>query len=163
MDRMSFEATLREINRPNRGQSLPLSAKLWQTISVADVEGGGGRMSRSGGRSDELLIKGQAALWATATARDWKDGACKNANVETNALLGRQAVRCSFLLRQQTTTDGHSCIMRLNPLFVEWLMGVPFGWTDFEPLAMDAFRQWWHTHSSHLQRLLHVDEGHRFG
>jgi hypothetical protein len=25
---------------------------------------------------------------------------------------------------------------RLNPRFVEWLMGLPLGWTDFEPLEM---------------------------
>ena len=26
---------------------------------------------------------------------------------------------------------------RLNPLFVEWLMNLPIGWTDFAPLAME--------------------------
>jgi len=30
----------------------------------------------------------------------------------------------------------------MNPEFVEWLMGWPIGWTDFEPLAMDKFRRW---------------------
>jgi hypothetical protein len=31
---------------------------------------------------------------------------------------------------------------RLNPQFVEWLMGVPVGWTDFAPLETAWFR-WW--------------------
>jgi hypothetical protein len=28
--------------------------------------------------------------------------------------------------------------MRLNPLFVEWLMGLPLGWTGFAPVAMPS-------------------------
>lgn len=35
---------------------------------------------------------------------------------------------------------------RLNPNWVEWLMGWPIGWTDLEPLATDRFRQWRQSH-----------------
>lgn len=31
---------------------------------------------------------------------------------------------------------------RLNPYWVEWLMGWPIGWTGLKPLAMDKFRSW---------------------
>lgn len=31
---------------------------------------------------------------------------------------------------------------RLNPNWVEWLMGWPIGWTDLKPLGMDKFRSW---------------------
>lgn len=31
---------------------------------------------------------------------------------------------------------------RLNPNWVEWLMGWPIGWTDLKPLEMDKFRLW---------------------
>lgn len=31
---------------------------------------------------------------------------------------------------------------RLNPYWVEWLMGWPIGWTDLRPLATDKFRSW---------------------
>lgn len=31
---------------------------------------------------------------------------------------------------------------RLNPNWVEWLMGWPIGYTDLKPLAMDKFRSW---------------------
>jgi hypothetical protein len=41
---------------------------------------------------------------------------------------------------------------RLNPLFVEWLMGWPPGWTDFEPVAMEWSR-WWQLMRSELSRL----------
>ncbi len=36
---------------------------------------------------------------------------------------------------------------RLNPQWVEWLMGWPLGWTDLKPLAMDKFREWQRLHS----------------
>lgn len=35
---------------------------------------------------------------------------------------------------------------KLNPEWVEWLMGWPMGWTDLRPLAMDKFRQWCASH-----------------
>ena len=31
---------------------------------------------------------------------------------------------------------------KLNPTWVEWLMGWPLGWTDLRPLEMDRFQQW---------------------
>ena len=36
---------------------------------------------------------------------------------------------------------------KLNPTWVEWLMGWPLGWTDLRPLGTDKFRQWreWHS------------------
>jgi DNA (cytosine-5)-methyltransferase 1 len=36
--------------------------------------------------------------------------------------------------------------LKLQPAFVEWMMGWPLGWTDLKPLAMAKFRQWldWH-------------------
>lgn len=35
---------------------------------------------------------------------------------------------------------------KLNPTWVEWLMGFPLGWTDLKPLAMDRFQQWRQQH-----------------
>lgn len=35
---------------------------------------------------------------------------------------------------------------RLNPDWVEWLMGWPIGWTALEPLEMDRFQQWLRQH-----------------
>lgn len=29
---------------------------------------------------------------------------------------------------------------KLNPLFVEWLMGFPLGWTDFAPVGTEWYR-----------------------
>lgn len=35
---------------------------------------------------------------------------------------------------------------RLNPNWVEWLMGWPIGWTDLKPLGMGKFRLWRQQH-----------------
>ena len=35
---------------------------------------------------------------------------------------------------------------KLNPNWVEWLMGWPVGWTDSRPLEMDKFQQWQRLH-----------------
>ena len=34
----------------------------------------------------------------------------------------------------------------LSPMWVEWLMGWPMGWTDLEPLEMDRFQEWRRLH-----------------
>ena len=36
--------------------------------------------------------------------------------------------------------------MRLNPEWVEWLMGWPIGWTELRPLGTDRFREWLQQH-----------------
>ena len=36
---------------------------------------------------------------------------------------------------------------KLNPEWVEWLMGWPIGWTELKPLAMDRWQQWQQQHS----------------
>ncbi len=35
---------------------------------------------------------------------------------------------------------------KLNPAWVEWLMGWPLGWTDLKPLAMDKYLKWCEQH-----------------
>ena len=70
--------------------------------------------------------------WSTPTSREGKDGtaeACKN--VPTNGLLGR------------TIHEGQNQpTAALNPDWVEWLMGLPKGWTSLEPMDPDAFEEW---------------------
>lgn len=41
---------------------------------------------------------------------------------------------------------------KLNPRFVEWLMGMPIGWTDCGALGMQSFRSWRHAHLFSLRR-----------
>ena len=75
---------------------------------------------------NELLLPGQAEQWATPTGRDHKDGANPSENVATNSLLGRQAPRTPMPGQESSQQT-----RRLNPRFVEMLMGWEIGWTDF--------------------------------
>jgi hypothetical protein len=38
---------------------------------------------------------------------------------------------------------------KLNPMWVEWLMGWPAGWTDLKPLETDKFQRWQDEHGRH--------------
>lgn len=44
----------------------------------------------------EAQLNCQKSSWATTTTRDWKDGACAEANVPVNSLLGRQVFLSSW-------------------------------------------------------------------
>lgn len=40
---------------------------------------------------------------------------------------------------------------KLNPMWVEWLMGWPLGWTDLKPLETDRLQQWLSSHGKSLE------------
>jgi hypothetical protein len=42
---------------------------------------------------------------------------------------------------------------RLNPDWVDWLIGWPIGWSDCAPLAMPKFQQWLRAHGLCLQQI----------
>lgn len=59
--------------------------KYWPTPAVADTEGG--RKTRSGKRSDELLLNGMAAQWPTPNTRDHhSQGATHNPKAKSSSL-----------------------------------------------------------------------------
>lgn len=125
-----------------QGRNLKREAELWSTPNVPN---GGRTQSAEHIESRGQTAKGkrqvglhnEASLWAWPTTRDHKDGSNPSEAVPTNGLLGRQAPRMmqdgkpssleAPTLRQR---------LRLNPLFVEWLMGWPLGWTDFARVEM---------------------------
>jgi hypothetical protein len=65
----------------------------------------------------------------TPTARDWKDNGTSPAELSRNS-------------KTLATVDGG----KLNPTWVEWLMGWPLGWTDCAPLATDKWQSWLRAH-----------------
>ena len=97
----------------------------------------GGNVSRGNERSGELLLEGQAQMWATPQARDWS-GPHGTPGPRDLPTLSAGAERFNRA--------------RLNPLFVEWLMGFPIGWTDSAPLGTEWSR-WWRLMRSELSRL----------
>jgi hypothetical protein len=119
----------------------PLLAEIgrrWPTPTAMDsrASGAAGYAATSKRNSGTTLTDAAVRrMWATPTARDWKDGSNPSELAPTNGLLGRQAPRSSII--------GVSicvCARALNPLFVEALMGLPRGWTDFASLATELSR-----------------------
>tara|TARA_R110002110_G_C13076686_1_gene683401 strand:+ start:92 stop:613 length:522 start_codon:yes stop_codon:yes gene_type:complete len=101
--------------------------------------------------------------WPTATARDWKgsapgsvtrkdgksrmdllDYAAEQSQLgpqdQANQTSGKESLQSDQTLHQHLQR-------RLNPSFVEWLMGVPIGWTSLKPLEMESYQLWWHSFS----------------
>ena len=79
-------------------------------------------MMRNGRCSQRSLLvrhigENDSFLWPTPTARDWRSG---KSSEKTRA-------RNSRPLSERAAPGGP-----LNPTWVEWLMGFPIGWTDFE-------------------------------
>lgn len=114
------------------GMPLPAQTVMWSTPSVADVTGG--RKARSGDRSDEPLMNGQAEKlverlnWPTPTSLSYADSHQPGNSQSMNITLDL----ASSLRDQMTYPVGEIPSKErrsLNPLFVEWLMGWPPGWT----------------------------------
>ena len=87
---------------------------------------------------------------ASATSGDGLATAVKNwPTPRTKGMCGGTG---SWELLKKNTTIEEARAMgagnggTLNPMWVEWLMGWPLGWTDLKPLGMDRFRQWQQQH-----------------
>jgi len=91
----------------------------WPTPTWKDhaESGAAGYSTASGRHSGTTLTDATVRTWPTATQRDWKDGACRDANIPTNGLLGRAVPRMTGNSRA-----------RLNPQWVAQLMGFPHDW-----------------------------------
>jgi hypothetical protein len=103
---------------------------LWPTPTVCGNYNRKGLSKTSGDGLATAVSK-----WPTPTARIWKGG-------------GRKMIRDDGKSREDmldwlVEQNGG----RLNPTWVEWLMGWPLGWTDLKPLEMDKFQQWLQQHS----------------
>lgn len=96
-----------------RGQLDEAAEQIWQT----PTSGNGGRVNRSRDRSEELLIAGQAEL-----------------------LISFLPVPVTEQHGNESSQSDQTSRPRLNVNFVEWLMGVPPGWTDFAPSATESCR-----------------------
>ena len=105
-----------------------------------------------GGSNSRKALKNRQ--WASPNARDWKDSGASQGNRKSPNLgtmvhwpTPRTAGMCggtgSWELLNKNTTKEEARQMgagnggKLNPTWVEWLMGWPLGWTDLKPLATD--------------------------
>ena len=142
------------------GIDLEGAAELWQTPAVDSFR------SRGGDRKDEMGLDQQARIaWVTPASRDWKGANSEIHVTETGG--GRRhmdqlsnQVEHSFRPAQQTEMHGETSSQtaptsrrRLNTKFVEWLQGLPEGWTSPAPINSEALEIWL---SASRERLLYL-------
>ncbi len=100
---------------------------MWQTPTVQDANGRDRHNQRNGTVRPSLL--GQARVWPTATATAYKGWSPNHNRANTDDRLDYTVERESFRPGQKTPP------MRLNPTWVEKLMGWPDSWTAVNPIS----------------------------
>lgn len=119
------------------GLPLTVAAVQWQTPNTGDAEHGGPN-SRFG--RGNLHLTGQAVQWGTPAVADTLGGHTNRSKDRSGELLLKgQAFSLSSRLDPTPSSSGEpsspsapTSPRRLNPLFVEWLMGLRGGWTDID-------------------------------
>jgi hypothetical protein len=94
--------------------------------------------------------EGRRDQFVTPSARDWKD--CPGMSFETTNpdgtireridLLPRQVYAELAEIRRESPDGGNKTLLLLNPLWVEWLMAYPIGFSDLNYSAIPSLRQW---------------------
>ena len=141
---------------------LDRQARTWRTPD-APTSGGVRTRKSSIGKGHQIALGEQVAQWPTPAARD-----SKNPNALCYADRGGKRrgeqlpnfVRHYFPPVLPISTDGARSSgggRKLNPAFVETLMGLPLGWTASEPLETELFLSWLRTHSARLDALCSAD------
>lgn len=145
------ETVLQPEDFPCSKEDLDL-AKQGKPYRTAHVHWPTPRAQEPGSTSSDhgLSLNEASKMWATPTARDWKDGTLKETSVPTNGLLSRQAPRTDLGGSVSSNTP-----RTLNPLFVEALMGWPIGWTDCAS-AVTVLSHWSRLMRSALLRLTQI-------
>jgi hypothetical protein len=103
-----------------------------------------GNYNRSGASAksgDGLATAVTQRTWPTATATAYKGWSPNHNRADTDDRLDYSVERESFRPGQQTPP------MRLNPEWVEWLMGWPIGHTGLKPLETGRYQEWLRQHS----------------
>ena len=116
------------------GPNLREAAANWPTPVASDFKG-----SARPGQKKGQLAEATEQLWSTPIAHDMRGergaGQTTASNGAGNGCLARESREWLQDLKNSTpgapcSSAGRGSRPRLNPLFVEWLMGFPFRWTD---------------------------------
>jgi hypothetical protein len=127
--------------------SLGYAARNWPNPRASDHKG-----ARTATETTERRVKnGQANLpeavmesrkmWQTPTVQDSKNNGAPS-----------QMVRHTKPLNAEIGGA-------LNPMWVEWLMGWPLGWTNYEPLETDKYRAWQRSHGPNCDDSAMIPQG----
>lgn len=126
-----------------RGKGMPslstLARQMIPTPTAGDAKSAGSRNTAHSSANPGLSLTDyvredggrgrENGLWATPSARDWKDS--PGMSLSATNPDGSERKRSDQLARQVFSADDPPS-GRLNPEWVEWLMGYPTGWTESE-------------------------------
>lgn len=108
--------------------------KPWPT-PTATLASKGGRVTPRKGREGGTLIEAVSARrWPTPTARD-------HFPAHTQEYIDAKKAEGHGMSNLNDSVGG-----QLNPVWVEWLMGWPQGWSGLEPLETAKFHEWQQQH-----------------
>lgn len=141
-ERMTAYEAENGINPAEGGMHWPTPRTITGGAESAERKQEPGR-TESGG-SD---LQSAAANWPTPATRDYRS---PNAASHMDRSMGAKHldqlpnfIEHSFLPAPPTSTHGgkspSGSTRRLNPDFVDWLMGLPPGWTDYAPLETASY------------------------
>ena len=143
---MAHDAKAPGPSAKDRGEP-SLSAKLLYPTPVVSQHYQNRSASPGASLRPSLTGMAETDSWPTPAARDAKDSGREPSQWE------RHTPGLSIQVQPDWPTpggaDSHGQMPeefrggRLNPRWVEWLMGIPIGWTSSEPLATGSYRQWW--------------------
>lgn len=137
-------------------------AKLWATPRSSASENRTTKHAPTHGTTHGETLAGQSAAWPTPKGRDWKGQIQQGEAAPGDALAN--AVSLYSLPDPERPMPGRKSsgsTRRLNPRFVELLMGWPVGWThpDFDSREMESYRRRLRSHfSALLQHYLEASE-----
>ena len=121
----------------NSRKALKKRQEMWPTPNSSDHKGAG----KSGKPRDRLdyavemgATKSKAYTWPTPRTKGMCGGTGSWELLKKNTTIEEA--------RQMGAGNGG----KLNPTWVEWLMGWPLGWTDLKPLETDKFQKWLDEH-----------------
>lgn len=137
------------------------ASSSWPTARAEDSESPGPH----GGAADGLTSA--VAMWPTPNRQDekWRETpnmAVARREAGKQESIGNAALSFPSSLPDGTSTpagepsspSGPTSRRRLNPGFVEWLMGWPLGWTDLDsPFSATEWSRWWLGMRCSLSRL----------
>ncbi len=149
----------------------------WPTMTKADSHGHAWTSDKSAPDGKRLTLVGAARKWPTPKASDGARGDCVSERERNSPGL----VSAVKMFRTPNATDGAKWSHQtqeereekgqqvrlthqleaggaLNPVWVEWLMGWPLGWTDLRRLEMGRFQAWRRSHGGCWQETLRRGE-----
>ena len=132
--------TSKELSQPRpqtENQFSSMSSESWKAWVTEQRQEYSARL-----KSAHLIRESGSTSWPTATTRDWKD---TNATVPpsranpSKQTLGQRVAHVGLLDQANLSTTGKSqgSQGKLNPDWVEQLMGLPVGWTDLGSWATE--------------------------